>query len=1742
MLVANRGEIAVRIIRTLTQMGIESVAVYSDADRYAPHVTAATYSARLGPAPAAESYLASELLLEAAARFGADAVHPGYGFVSEDAAFARACAAAGLAWIGPTPDQMEQFGRKDSARALARAAGVPLLAGTDVLRDADEAVAAAREIGYPVMLKSRAGGGGIGMQRCDREAELAAAFARVTRLAGLHFGDPACFLEQCVTPARHVEVQIFGDGAGTVVALGERDCSLQRRHQKLVEETPAPLLSPKTRKALAAAAIALGTACHYRSAGTVEFVLNPTTQAFAFLEVNTRLQVEHPVTEAVTGIDLVEWMVRLADGTLPALTDRSMSVRKRGVAIEVRLYAEDPANDFRPSAGVLTEWTPPASARVDTWIDRATEITPYYDPLLAKIIVHGTDRASAIGALQVALAQTRTAGIETNVDLLRTIAHEAEFGAGRVTTSLVEELNPERRAIDVLAAGAQTTVQEWPGRLGYWEAGVPPSGPMDDVAFRVANRLVGNRPGAAALECTMSGPTLQFAHDTVIALTGAVMDTDLDGEPVDWNTAIDVEAGQVLRLGAATDTGARAYLAVRDGIDVPEYLGSRATFVLGRFGGHAGRALAAGDVLHLGEPGTATGPRGRFAADDFTAPLPHDWRVQVLPGPHAAPDFFTDADIEMLHETDWEVHHHSDRTGVRLIGPAPEWARSDGGEAGLHPSNIHDNEYAIGTIDFTGDMPIILGPDGPSLGGFVCPATVAAVDRWKLGQLRPGDRVRFLSINHEQAVELLRPREDALTNGANAHENQRARRSSAIGAVLHSEPSEGERPALTIRRAGDRYVLAEIGENRLDLDLRVRVHAMQAALSIELADAAELAPGIRSLQVRYEPLVTDLDALLKCIIETERALPPVPELVIPSRLVHLPLAWDDSQTQLATERYQRTVRADAPWCPSNLEFIRRINGLDSIDDVRRIVFDARYLVLGLGDVYLGAPVATPLDPRHRLVTTKYNPARTWTPENAVGIGGAYLCIYGMEGPGGYQFVGRTVQIWSRWHSPRGFDAERPWLLRHFDQLRFFPVSEEELLDRRSDIEHGHGGVDIEATELRMADYHAFLGEHAEEINAFRTKREHAFGAERARWRAAGVAEHVDAFPTHDDTEDAPLPRRSGRGDVCPFGYHRTGARGRRRPGGRGPIGGHRRGNEDRGTDTCNRNGHRHRYPLRIRRHGSRRSDRGGDTAMSEAAPQETGMRGAYARIAALDDPAVIISMVDEEIAVARAAANQSSGGALAGMPVLVKDNIAVAGLPTGAGCPAFGTSPAAHSAAAVEALERAGAVVIGTTNMDQFATGLVGTRSPYGAPRNPCAPDHIPGGSSSGSAVAVARGIVALALGTDTAGSGRVPAACTNTVGLKPTRGRIATTGIVPAIAGLDCVSIHTRTVTDAWDAFVALAGPQPGARAPGALRIGRVAAATIGAECDRETSDAYERTCAAVGADLDVEMDAFFAAGSLLYGPFVAAFGAFIDDHPNDVDPIVAAVVQRGDAVTGAEVITAQTDLASYQLLTAAAFDTIDVLVVPTIPTLPTLAAVARDPIGANARLRRFTDFVNLLDCCAVAVPGAPRADGLPFGVSVIAPGGHDALAAEFAAHANGEPWDQPMPGGSARISVVGAHLEGLPLHHQLTDLGAALLSSTHTAPRYRLYALAGTIPPKPGLVPDASGTAIECEVYAIGEAALGRFVAGVASPLAIGPVELADGSVVPGFLATAGALDGATDITRHGGWRAYLADEMQQ
>jgi urea carboxylase len=1114
ILVANRGEIAVRIINTLNRLNIPSVAIYSEADTYTPAVTLATEAICIGSSLVADSYLNWHRILEVAQQTGADAIHPGYGFLSENAEFAEACVRANITFIGPTAAQMRQFGLKHTAREIAAANRVSLLPGTGLLDSLEQAQIEARSIGYPVMLKSTAGGGGIGLQLCYDEERLATVFESVQRLSQNNFSQGGLYLERYVERARHIEVQIFGDGEGQIIVLGERDCSLQRRNQKVIEETPAPGISEDLRQELYAAAVRLGQGIQYRSAGTVEFIYDVERSQFYFLEVNTRLQVEHGITEAVYAIDLVEWMIRVAAG------DRSWfdsPLNPQGHAIEVRLYAEDPSKNFQPSAGILTQVDFPDGVRCDTWIETGSEVTTYYDPLLAKLIVWGEDRDRAIDKMRSALDRTYLAGIETNLDYLHQIFTDTAFAAGNVSTQFLSVFKYQPHTIDVLAPGAFTMIQDYPGRLGYWNVGVPPSGAMDALAFRYANRLLNNPESAAGLELTVTGATLRFNVETVICLTGALMAANVDGVAVPFWTTIFVKAGAVLTMGAIQGNGLRSYLAVQHGFDVPDYLGSKSTFTLGKFGGHCGRTLQVGDVLRL-NPGAISNPAQQLPTA-LIPEYPQQWTIGVLYGPHGAPDFFTPADIEMLFETDWEVHYNSARTGVRLIGSKPEWARTDGGEAGLHPSNIHDNAYAIGTLDFTGDMPIILGPDGPSLGGFVCPATIAIAELWKIGQLTPGNTVRFERLTWAQSCQREWAGQQELETLTPATLPP-AFTTSYEDAILSELSATADRVAVKYRRSGDNNLLIEYGDLILDLNLRFQVHALMTwLLEHPLPGIIDLTPGIRSLQIHYDRQILPLDELLSTTIAIESRLPPIASMVVPTRIVHLPLAWNDDSTQLAIDKYMRSVNPTAPWCPSNIEFIRRINGLDSIDKVREIVFSASYLVLGLGDVYLGAPVATPLDPRHRLVTTKYNPARTWTPENAVGIGGAYLCVYGMEGPGGYQFVGRTVQMWNTHRQTTEFQPGHPWLLRFFDQIRFYPVTPDELRQHRADFPYGKFALKIEETSFNLREYNNFLQSIQTESIEFKTRQQAAFEAERERWAADNLL--VDTSEVISDaTEEA----------------------------------------------------------------------------------------------------------------------------------------------------------------------------------------------------------------------------------------------------------------------------------------------------------------------------------------------------------------------------------------------------------------------------------------------------------------------------------------------------------------------------------------------------------------------------------------------------------------------------------------------
>jgi urea carboxylase len=651
--------------------------------------------------------------------------------------------------------------------------------------------------------------------------------------------------------------------------------------------------------------------------------------------------------------------------------------------------------------------------------------------------------------------------------------------------------------IEVLSSGALSTVQDWPGRAGHWAVGVPPSGPMDSRSHRIGNRLLGNHPDAAGLEVTLTGPKLRFSATATVAVTGAPLAVSLEGETVCQWTALQVPAGGVLSLGTIRSVGMRAYVLVRGGLAGEAHMGSRSVFASAALGG---RPLRRGDTLELD---TARAPAGPCAPGDATALAPsfaNDVQLRVVLGPHGSPDFLTREGLDELLAAGWSVDPHSNRTGIRLLGPRPQWSRADGGEAGLHPSNILDSAYSVGTVMLAGDMAVVVGPDGPSLGGFAAIAQVIRADLWRLGQLRAGDRVRLAPVSVSQAAEL--------HAGAEAEIEQRAptqphRRPAARAAL--STPHEGAHGLVTYRRAGESAVLVELGEPVLELRSRVRVHALAAGLREErLPGVLDITAGVRSLHVQHDPDRLGAGALLDAIAHIEAGLAAPEELVIEGRTVHLPLSWRHSEAMRAIARYQESVRADAPWCPDNIDFIRRINGLPDERAVREILTSAAYLVLGLGDVYLGAPVAVPLDPRHRLVSTKYNPARTWTPANAVGIGGAFLCVYGIEGPGGYQLVGRTVPVWHDGEDP-------PWRLRHFDQLRFELVAEQQLQELRRASKAGVWAPRTEPARFSLREYERFVDANAPAIAAFRARREAAFAAERRAWAAADEARTMEAL-------------------------------------------------------------------------------------------------------------------------------------------------------------------------------------------------------------------------------------------------------------------------------------------------------------------------------------------------------------------------------------------------------------------------------------------------------------------------------------------------------------------------------------------------------------------------------------------------------------------------------------------------------
>ena len=1028
VLIANRGEIACRILRTCRKLGYPTVAINTPDEPDCLHIRLADQFFEV------PNYLDQDSILTEAIEFSVNAIHPGYGFLSENATFAEKCEKIGIKFLGPRSEHISMFAIKPVSRELAEKVGLNVLLASRDTSDIEYAANFSKIIGFPVMLKSSVGGGGMEMRRCDDEAELRNNFPRVKTQAEAQFLNGGVYVEKFVQRARHIEVQVFGDGLGRVVALGVRECSIQRRYQKVVEETPPPGASGSFINAISEQAIRLCKSVRYLSAGTVEFLADQCFNTFYFLEVNPRLQVEHGITEMITGTDIVEWMLTEQIGHFEI---------GHGTAIEVRVCSEDPYNSFTPSCGLIESISMPENlenVRCDTWIEDKTEIGLRYDSLIAKWMVYGETRQQAIDTMEMVLSQYKIRGeLRTNLPFLRKIINHPKFAEGHLNTSFISDIT---RKLNVLNGGFLTTVQDL-GRFGYWWVGVPPSGPMDDRSFAAVNELVQNNSNAACLEITVSGPRLQFEFNGYGAIAGSEFSVELISEKQTRNilmySSFQFNAGDILNIGYSSRKGCRCYLAIDGGFDVPVVMDSRSTFVNAQIGGHFGRSLRSGDEIHVLD--------SHHKCPITKLPMPqinNHWEIGVIPGPHGK-EFFTESFIQEFYNHHWSVSFNSNRIGYRLNGPPAKFCRKNGFEGGSHPSNVLDYTYGFGAINVTGEMSIILMKDGPSLGGFVCIATISEKELWKVGQANGGDTIHFVKVHDKDPI------------------IQRC--------------SYGNR-TVTYRRSGENHILICYGAEEFDLRLRCRIYLLSEQIK-NIAGILELSPGMQSVLVRYNQNMICETLLVNKLNEIEISIDHS-EVTIPSRLIKMPISFNDSSIVAAIERYTVGVRQDAPYLPSNLEFIKEANSLAKVSQVMDIIAKAEYLVLGLGDVYLSAPCAIPVNPLHRLKVPKYNPARTYTPEGSVGIGGCTMCIYGMDSPGGYQLVGKTVPIWSHY-------KEYPWFLKAFDRISFYPVSEKEMQQLRANFRKGKFQLEIFKGEFSILKYSEDIAKCCQEINDFKSK-------------------------------------------------------------------------------------------------------------------------------------------------------------------------------------------------------------------------------------------------------------------------------------------------------------------------------------------------------------------------------------------------------------------------------------------------------------------------------------------------------------------------------------------------------------------------------------------------------------------------------------------------------------------------------
>ena len=827
--------------------------------------------------------------------------------------------------------------------------------------------------------------------------------------------------------------------------------------------------------------------------------------------MNTRLQVEHGITELCYGVDLVKLMLQQADAQLMGRGGLDGAKLKQmqpsgpsGSAIEARVYAENPLKDYAPSPGLLqkVEWKDVPGGRIDTWVFTGSRITPNYDPLIAKAMVHADTRDDAMAAMSEILTQSSICGPPTNLEFLATILDDQRFKAGDTMTSFLQDFTYAPHAIDVISAGAYTLIQDLPARPTVGK-GIPHSGPMDQMAFQIANILVGNPRGKEGLEITLSGPELRFVSPATVALCGASMETTLDGKEFPMWTTVKIEAGQRLKIGKATAGGCRSYLAVHGGFpSVAKYFGSKSTSPLVAIGGYQGRALAPGDLLQI----------AKYVPDHFAATtLPEalrpkyetDWEIAAMVGPHDE-GFFTPDFIKTTYDTKWKVSHNASRSGIRLIGPAPKWARKDGGDGGAHPSNLIEYGYPLGTLNWTGDDPCIFPVDCPNFGGFTSSTTVIKADWWKLGQLKAGNTLKYVRVGLQDALKK-RKRNDAFLDSVehavkvrtwpndlesiqrghvNFHECD-------IGkAVLWDKPATSTTPRVRYRQGADDHLLVEYGAESFNLNHRCRVTALENNLN------SSSTPGnIRlniyntvgcctTLLVFYNGLALPRADLVAHLQTIESQLGDLRTTKVPTRIFKLPISFESKLQDEATQRYMTNQRPHAPYLPDNLAFVAKNNAFTP-QQLKDIYLTGQFMAVVVG-FFCGNTVSLPVDPRQRLSAPKMNPSRVFTPEGTVGWAGSCMSIYPVDSPGGYQMTGRTVPCWDYYSYKPGFSTQ-PWIFRDFDILTFYQVSEAKLDTLLGLFRAGKYDWEFEEVQFDMAQHNQLLESTAEDVKGIRAE-------------------------------------------------------------------------------------------------------------------------------------------------------------------------------------------------------------------------------------------------------------------------------------------------------------------------------------------------------------------------------------------------------------------------------------------------------------------------------------------------------------------------------------------------------------------------------------------------------------------------------------------------------------------------------